>query len=139
VIGGQNGHFSASKQALPSVRWPQAAIIFERSGGQGAAPQAAAPVPYGFSRAKISAELLTIRKSTIIGVVMHKVRSEITGSVWKVEVAVGQSVSEGDTLVIVESMKMEIPISAPASGVVTEILIAEGEPVADDQVVVHLD
>ena len=70
---------------------------------------------------------------------MHKVRSEITGSVWKVEVAVGQSVSEGDTLVIVESMKMEIPIIAPASGVVTEILIAEGEPVADDQVVVHLD
>jgi acetyl-CoA carboxylase biotin carboxyl carrier protein len=70
---------------------------------------------------------------------MHKVRSEITGSVWKVEVAVGQSVSEGDTLVIVESMKMEIPISAPASGVVIEILIAEGEPVADDQVVMHLD
>ena len=48
---------------------------------------------------------------------MHKVRSEITGSVWKVEVAVGQAVVEGDTLVIVESMKMEIPISAPASGV----------------------
>ena len=70
---------------------------------------------------------------------MHKVRSEITGSVWKVEVALGQSVSEGDTLVIVESMKMEIPISAPASGVVIEILIAEGEPVADDQVVMHLD
>ena len=70
---------------------------------------------------------------------MHKVRAAITGGVWKVEVALGQSVSEGDTLVIVESMKMEIPISAPASGVVTEILIAEGEPVADDQVVVHLD
>ena len=70
---------------------------------------------------------------------MHKVRSEITGSVWKVEVAVGQTVAEGDTLVIVESMKMEIPISAPASGVVTEIFVAEGEPVADDQVVVHLD
>lgn len=70
---------------------------------------------------------------------MHKVRSEITGSVWKVEVAVGQSVNEGDTLVIVESMKMEIPISAPASGVVTEIFVAEGEPVADDQVVLHLD
>ena len=70
---------------------------------------------------------------------MHKVRSEITGSVWKVEVVVGQTVAEGDTLVIVESMKMEIPIIAPASGVVTEILIAEGEPVADDQVVIHLD
>ena len=70
---------------------------------------------------------------------MHKVRSEITGSVWKVEVAVSQAVVEGDTLVIVESMKMEIPISAPASGVVTEIFVAEGEPVADDQVVIHLD
>ena len=70
---------------------------------------------------------------------MHKVRSEITGSVWKVEVTVGQAVVEGDTLVIVESMKMEIPISAPASGVVAEIFVAEGEPVADDQVVVHLD
>ena len=70
---------------------------------------------------------------------MHKVRSEITGNVWKVEVAIGQTVAEGDTLVIVESMKMEIPIIAPASGVVTEILIAEGEPVADDQVVIHLD
>jgi len=70
---------------------------------------------------------------------MHKVRSEITGSVWKVEVALGQTVAEGDTLVIVESMKMEIPIIAPASGVVTEIFIAEGEPVADDQVVIHLD
>ena len=70
---------------------------------------------------------------------MHKVRSEITGSVWKVEVAVGQSVAEGDTLVIVESMKTEIPISAPAAGVVAEIFVAEGEPVADDQVVIHLD
>ena len=59
---------------------------------------------------------------------MHKVRSEITGSVWKVEVAVGQAVVEGDTLVIVEYMKMEIPISAPASGVVAEIFVAEAAP-----------
>jgi acetyl-CoA carboxylase biotin carboxyl carrier protein len=64
---------------------------------------------------------------------MHTVRSEVTGSVWKVEVSVGQAVNEGDTLVIVESMKMEIPITAPASGTVREIFVAEGEPVADDQ------
>lgn len=70
---------------------------------------------------------------------MHKVRSEVTGSVWKVEIAVGQSVSEGETLLIVESMKMEIPISAPANGVVSELLVAEGEAVADDQVVVVLE
>ena len=70
---------------------------------------------------------------------MHKVRSEVTGSVWKVEVVVGQSVCEGETLLIVESMKMEIPISAPANGVVSELLVAEGEAVADDQVVVILE
>jgi biotin carboxyl carrier protein len=64
---------------------------------------------------------------------MHTVRSEVTGSVWKVEVAVGQAVNEGDTLVIVESMKMEIPVTAPAAGVVQEIFVTEGEQVADDQ------
>jgi biotin carboxyl carrier protein len=69
---------------------------------------------------------------------MQKVRSEVTGSVWKVEVAVGQTVNEGDTLVIVESMKMEIPISAPASGVVSELWVAEGDAVADDQVIAIL-
>ncbi len=69
---------------------------------------------------------------------MHKVRSEVTGSVWKLEVKVGQSVNEGDTLLIVESMKMEIPICAPVAGVVSEILVAVGEAVADDQVVLVL-
>ena len=70
---------------------------------------------------------------------MHTVRSEVTGSVWKVEVVVGQAVREGDTLVVVESMKMEIPISAPAHGVIHEIRVVEGEAVTDDQVVVLLD
>ena len=69
---------------------------------------------------------------------MHKVRSEVTGSVWKVEVVLGQSVREGDTLLIVESMKMEIPVSAPADGVVSELLLVEGEAVADDQLLVIL-
>lgn len=69
---------------------------------------------------------------------MQKVRSEVTGSVWKLEVAIGQTVNKGDTLVVVESMKMEIPLSAPVSGVVTEIFVAEGELVAEDQVVVIL-
>ena len=69
---------------------------------------------------------------------MHKVRSEVTGSVWKVEVAVGQRVAEGDTLLIVESMEMEIPVSATADGVVLELLVAEGEAVVDDQVLAVL-
>jgi acetyl-CoA carboxylase biotin carboxyl carrier protein len=69
---------------------------------------------------------------------MGKIRSEVSGSVWKVEVVVGQQVSEGDTLVVVESMKMEIPVTAPSAGTVTEILVAEGEAVVDDQVILIL-
>lgn len=69
---------------------------------------------------------------------MGKVRSEVCGSVWKVEVTVGQQVNEGDTLVVVESMKMEIPVTAPSAGTVTEILVAEGESVVDDQVILML-
>lgn len=70
---------------------------------------------------------------------MKKVLSEVSGSVWKVEVAVGQSVQAGDTLLIVESMKMEIPVEAPASGTVSEVLVAEGDAVADGQWLVRLD
>jgi biotin carboxyl carrier protein len=69
---------------------------------------------------------------------MGKIRSEVSGSVWKVEVTVGQQVNEGDTLVVVESMKMEIPVTAPAAGTVTDILVAEGEAVVDDQVILIL-
>jgi acetyl-CoA carboxylase biotin carboxyl carrier protein len=69
---------------------------------------------------------------------MQKIKSEVTGTVWKVEVQVGQEVATDDVLVIVESMKMEIPIVAERAGKVSEILVGEGDPVADDQVVVHL-
>ena len=69
---------------------------------------------------------------------MTAVRTEVAGSVWKVEVTVGQSVAAGDALVIVESMKMEIPIEAPAAGTVAEIRVAEGDRVAEGAVVVTL-
>lgn len=68
-----------------------------------------------------------------------RVRSEIAGSVWKIEVAVGDSVSEDDPLIVLESMKMEIPLLAPRAGVVREILVAEGEPVAEGDVAVILE
>lgn len=67
-----------------------------------------------------------------------RVRSEIAGSVWKIEVAVGDTVAEDDPLIILESMKMEIPLLAPRSGVVREILVAEGEPIAEGEVAVIL-
>ena len=69
---------------------------------------------------------------------MTKVRSEVAGSVWKIEVTVGQGVSEGESLIIVESMKMEIPIEAPCAGAVAEILVKEGDPIAEGAVVAVL-
>ena len=68
-----------------------------------------------------------------------EVESEVTGSVWKVEVEVGDSVGEGDVLIILESMKMEIPVESPEAGTVAEILVKPEDPVAEDQVVAVLD
>jgi len=67
-----------------------------------------------------------------------RVRSEIAGSVWKIEVAVGDKVAEDDPLLILESMKMEIPLLAPQAGVVREILVKEGEAVAEGDIAVIL-
>jgi biotin carboxyl carrier protein len=69
---------------------------------------------------------------------MALVRSEIAGSVWKIEVKPGQAVAEGDVLIILESMKMEIPVEAPSAGVVQAVHVTEGEPVKEDQVLVTL-
>ena len=68
-----------------------------------------------------------------------RVKSEIAGAVWKIEVAVGDRVAEDDPLVILEAMKMEIPLLAPRSGVVKAILVAEGDRVAEGEVAVVLD
>jgi acetyl-CoA carboxylase biotin carboxyl carrier protein len=67
-----------------------------------------------------------------------RVRSEIAGSVWKIEVTVGDTVAEDDPLIILESMKMEIPLLAPRAGTVMEILITEGDPIAEGDVAVIL-
>ena len=69
---------------------------------------------------------------------MPNVDAHITGTVWKIEVAVGDSVDEGDTVVILESMKMEMPVEAEASGTVESILCAEGESVEEGQALVVL-
>lgn len=64
-----------------------------------------------------------------------EVESEVTGKVWKVEVGVGDRVGEGDILLILESMKMEIPVESPEAGTVAELRVAADEPVREDQVV----
>jgi len=64
-----------------------------------------------------------------------EVPAHITGTVWKIERKVGDAVSEGDTIVILESMKMEMPVEAPAAGTISEIRVAEGTPVNEGDVV----
>lgn len=65
-----------------------------------------------------------------------RLQSDVTGVVWKIEVREGDAVTEDQTLVILESMKMEIPVSAPHAGVVLQLLVSEGEGVAEGQDVV---
>ncbi|HLM50360.1 MAG TPA: biotin/lipoyl-binding carrier protein [Solirubrobacteraceae bacterium] len=60
---------------------------------------------------------------------MPDVEAHITGTVWKIEVGVGDTVAEGDTVVILESMKMEMPVEAEDEGTVKEILCEEGQAV----------
>lgn len=67
------------------------------------------------------------------------ITSEMTGSIWKVLVEIGQEVAEGDTVILIEAMKMEIPVVAMDSGRVAEILVAEGDMVADGDVVIRLE
>ena len=70
---------------------------------------------------------------------MERVEAPVTGSVWKIECAVGDAVEEGDVLVILESMKMEIPVEAESDGRVAELLCAEGDSVKDGQPLVALE
>ncbi len=67
-----------------------------------------------------------------------KIRSEITGVVAKVLVAPGDAVAAYDPLVLVESMKMEIPVSSPQAGTVGAILVAEGAMIAEGDVAATL-
>ncbi len=70
---------------------------------------------------------------------MAQVEAHITGTVWKIEVAVGDAVEEGDTVVVIESMKMEMPVEAEDPGTVTTILVEEGQSVKEGDALVVLD
>jgi acetyl-CoA carboxylase biotin carboxyl carrier protein len=67
---------------------------------------------------------------------MAEVRAEIAANVWQVPAEVGAQVAEGDELVILESMKMEIPVSAPTAGTVTEVRVKPEDQVQEGDVLV---
>jgi acetyl-CoA carboxylase biotin carboxyl carrier protein len=70
---------------------------------------------------------------------MTEVPAHITGTVWKIEKKPGDAVGAGEAIVILESMKMELPVEAPSTGTVKEIRCAEGQPVAEGDVLAVLD
>ena len=66
-------------------------------------------------------------------------RAELSANVWQVRVEVGQRVEVDDDVVVLESMKMEIPVGAPVSGVVTEVVVAPDDKVVDGTVLARID
>ncbi len=70
---------------------------------------------------------------------MAAIEAHITGTVWKIEVSAGDHVDEGDTVVILESMKMEMPVEAEDAGTVKDVLVEEGQAVNEGDPLVVLD
>lgn len=68
----------------------------------------------------------------------EEVRAEMVANVWKIVVAEGDAVSDGDTLVILESMKMEIPVVAEVDGTVTKLAVAEGQVVQEGDLIAEI-
>ena len=69
----------------------------------------------------------------------EEIRAEMVASVWKVEVAVGQAVADGDTLVVLESMKMEIPVLTEVDGTVATLAVSEGDVVQEGDLIAVVD
>jgi acetyl-CoA carboxylase biotin carboxyl carrier protein len=67
------------------------------------------------------------------------INSEAAGTVWKIEAKAEQTVEQDEVILIVESMKMEIPVTAPSKGKIIEIKVAEGELVSDQQLLVVME
>jgi len=68
-----------------------------------------------------------------------EIEAQVTGNVWKIEKAIGDDVEEEDVILIIESMKMEIPVEAPRAGRIAEIRAAEGQGVEEGDVLVLLE
>ncbi|WP_420752966.1 biotin/lipoyl-binding carrier protein [Rhodococcus sp. O3] len=69
---------------------------------------------------------------------MHDIRTELTASVWKILVPAGTTVTAGDEIMILESMKMEIPVEAPFSGTLTEVTVGEGDPIQEGDLLARI-
>ena len=68
-----------------------------------------------------------------------EVETPVTGTVWKISFQVGEDINQGDVIMIMEAMKMEIPVESPASGKLKELLVSEGDQVSEDDVVAIIE
>ncbi|MBT3700046.1 MAG: acetyl-CoA carboxylase biotin carboxyl carrier protein subunit [Alphaproteobacteria bacterium] len=68
-----------------------------------------------------------------------EVRSEVAGNVWLVEASPDTNLEEDDVIVVLESMKMEIPVTAPSKGKLTQILVSKDDMIAEDQVIALME
>ena len=73
------------------------------------------------------------------GCMPTEVEAQIAGNVWKIEKAVGDRLDEEDVILVIESMKMEIPVEAPCAGTLAEIRVAEGEAIEEGAVLAVID
>lgn len=87
---------------------------------------------------RASMPLTAVRRTVSTARPMPSVNAHITGTVWKIEVKVGDTVAEGQTVVILESMKMEMPVESTSAGTVTAVLVKEGDAVAEGAPVIQL-
>jgi len=67
------------------------------------------------------------------------VAAQITGTVWEIRVSVGEAVQEEQVLVVLESMKMEMPVESPAAGKVASVLVEKGQAVEEGEVLLTLE
>ena len=71
--------------------------------------------------------------------ILMEVETPVTGTVWKINFQVGDKINEGDVILIMEAMKMEIPVESPASGKLKELLVSEGDQASEDDVVAIIE
>jgi len=112
-------NWRAGRALRPSGRWPGL------RGGRGAAYRAVRQVMAGDNPEE--------------GERVTEVRAEMVANVWQVVASEGQSVADGDTLVILESMKMEIPVLAESAGTVTKLAVSEGDVVQEGDLIAVID
>lgn len=99
-------------------------VVVEEGASTGAAPKAAPAAPKAAPKAAPAAA-----QKASAGAGSVRIEAGAAGKVFKLEASVGQAVKKGDTVVILEAMKMEIPVVAPQDGTVASIDVAVGDPV----------